>query len=55
MRVSVDTAICLSVLRLMVLASVVSFPSTVSTKSLIVLVKNLSETRRDVAAVLFIT
>ena len=52
--VSVDAATCLSVLRLMVLASIVNFSSTVSTRSLIILVKSCSETRGVVVAVLFI-
>ena len=54
LSVSVEAPICLSVLRLMLLASVVSLSSTVSTSSLMVLVKNLSETRGEDVAVLLI-
>ena len=54
LNVSVEASICLSVLRLILLASVVSLPSTVSISSLMVLVKNFSDTRGEDAAVLCI-
>lgn len=44
--------IILSVFRLMLLVTVVSLPSTVSTRSLMTLVKCFSETDGDDAAVL---
>ena len=53
LSVSVEASICLSVLRLMLLVSVVNLSSTVSTSSLMVLV-NFSNTRGEVAAVLLI-
>ena len=49
---SVEASMRLSVLRLMLFVSVVSFSSTVLTSSFIVLVKSFSDTRGEEAAVL---
>ena len=54
LSVSVDASIRLSVFRFMLLVRVVSLPLTISTSSLMVLVKNFSETSGDDAAVLLI-
>ena len=54
LRMSVDASIRMSVLRLMLLVSVVSLSSIVSASSFMALVKSFSETSGEDAVVLLI-